>query len=40
VVDIPTSGLTAEFGHYANQDGPEVASYNWQYWNLRIEVIP
>jgi hypothetical protein len=40
VLDIPASGLTAEFGHYANQDGPEVASYNWQYWNLRVEVVP
>jgi hypothetical protein len=40
VLDIPASGLTAEFGHYANQEGPEVASYNWQYWNLRIEVVP
>jgi hypothetical protein len=40
VLDIPASGLTAEFGHYANQDGPEVASYLWQYWNLRVEVVP
>ena len=40
VLDIPTTGMTAEFGHYANQEGPEVASYGWQYKNLRIEFVP
>ncbi|HEX4966200.1 MAG TPA: hypothetical protein VF173_35655 [Thermoanaerobaculia bacterium] len=39
-VDIPTTGMTVEFGHYANQEGPEVASYGWQYLNLRIEFVP
>ena len=29
--------MTAEFGHYANQEGPEVASYGWQYANLQIQ---
>lgn len=36
VLDIPTTGLTAEFGHYADQEGPEVASYGWSYANLVI----
>jgi hypothetical protein len=36
VLDVPATGLTAEFGHYANQEGPEVASYNWSYANLQI----
>ncbi|HEY0511167.1 MAG TPA: hypothetical protein VGH73_04645 [Thermoanaerobaculia bacterium] len=41
VLDISTAdGLTAEFGHYANQSGPEVASYGWQYLNLQIRVMP
>lgn len=40
VLTVPASGLTAEFGHYANQDGPEVASYNWSYADLRVEMIP
>jgi hypothetical protein len=39
-VSIPTQGMTVEFGHYANQSGPEVASYGWQYLNLRIEFVP
>jgi hypothetical protein len=36
VLDVPANGLTAEFGHYANQEGPEVASYGWSYANLVI----
>jgi hypothetical protein len=36
VLDVPATGLTAEFGHYANQEGPEVASYGWSYANLQI----
>ncbi|PYQ67495.1 MAG: hypothetical protein DMF53_01640 [Acidobacteria bacterium] len=36
VLDIPATGLTAEFGHYADQEGPEVASYGWSYANLVI----
>ncbi|HET9209844.1 MAG TPA: hypothetical protein VFR03_05570 [Thermoanaerobaculia bacterium] len=40
VLDIPATGLTAEFGHYANQEGPEVASYNWSYANLVITGVP
>lgn len=39
-VTIPTQGMIVEFGHYANQSGPEVASYGWQYLNLRIEFVP
>ncbi|MFY9822258.1 MAG: hypothetical protein WAM82_12825 [Thermoanaerobaculia bacterium] len=38
-ISIPTQGMIAEFGHYANQAGPEVASYNWKYLNLRIEFV-
>lgn len=36
VLDIAATGLTAEFGHYADQEGPEVASYGWSYANLQI----
>jgi hypothetical protein len=36
VLDIPAKGLTAEFGHYADQEGPEVASYGWSYANFQI----
>jgi hypothetical protein len=40
VLDIPATGLTAEFGHYADQEGPEVASYGWSYANLVITGVP
>jgi hypothetical protein len=40
VLDVPATGLTAEFGHYANQEGPEVASYGWSYANLQITGVP
>jgi hypothetical protein len=40
VLDVPATGLTAEFGHYADQEGPEVASYGWSYANLQIMGVP
>ncbi len=40
VLSIPAKGLTVEFGHYAGQEGPEVASYGWSYSDLRIEMTP
>jgi hypothetical protein len=40
VLDLPATGLTAEFGHYADQEGPEVASYGWSYANLQIMGVP
>ncbi len=40
VLSVPANGLTVEFGHYANQEGPEVASYGWSYSDLRIEMVP
>lgn len=40
VLSVPARGLTVEFGHYANQEGPEVASYGWSYSDLRIEMVP
>jgi hypothetical protein len=40
VLTVPATGLTAEFGHYSNQEGPEVASFGWSYYDLRIEMVP
>ena len=37
---IPATGMVAEFGHYFGQEGPEVASPGWQYYDLRIEMVP
>jgi hypothetical protein len=41
VLDLdPATGIRAEFGHYSNQEGPEVATFGWQYLNLQIRVMP
>lgn len=32
--------LRTEFGHYDFQEGPELASYGWQYLNLKVEMVP
>ncbi len=41
VLDLdPSTGIRAEFGHYSNQSGPEVATFGWQYLNLQIRVMP
>ncbi|HEV2846610.1 MAG TPA: hypothetical protein VG477_17280 [Thermoanaerobaculia bacterium] len=40
VLDIPSRGLIVEFGHWGFEPGPEVASYGWQYSNLKIEFVP
>jgi hypothetical protein len=40
VLAVPAKGLTVDFGHYANQEGPEVAAYNWRYYDFRVEMVP
>lgn len=39
---VEPNELRAEFGHYNFQahEGPEVASFGWQYLNLRVEMVP
>jgi len=37
---VPAAGMNAEFGHYFGQEGPEVASVGWKYYDLRIEMVP
>lgn len=37
---VPAAGMIAEFGHYFGQEGPEVASVGWKYYDLRIEMVP
>lgn len=37
---VPATGMTAEFGHYFGQEGPEVASPRWKYYDLRVEMTP
>jgi hypothetical protein len=36
---VPATGMIAEFGHYYGQEGPEVASPGWAYYDLRIEMV-
>lgn len=38
-IEIPVSGLLAEFGHLNNQHLPEVASLGWKFSNYRCEMI-
>ncbi|HSK74997.1 MAG TPA: hypothetical protein VLQ45_00950 [Thermoanaerobaculia bacterium] len=37
---IPATGSIAEFGHWANQHKPEMATWGWSYGNLRVTQIP
>jgi hypothetical protein len=37
---VPSAGMIAEFGHNYGQEGPEVASPGWSYYDLRIEMVP
>ena len=40
ILTIPANGMVAEFGHYFGQEGPEVASPGWNYYDLRVEMVP
>jgi hypothetical protein len=33
-------GLNAEFGHLPGQEGPEIPSWGWSYYDLKVEMIP
>ena len=37
---IEPTGTIAEFGHWANQHKPEMATWGWSYGNLRVTQIP
>lgn len=37
---IEPGGSIAEFGHWANQHKPEMATWGWSYGNLRVTQIP
>jgi hypothetical protein len=38
-IEVPASGLVAEFGNYNNQGLPEVSSLAFAYENFRVEII-
>jgi hypothetical protein len=39
-LDVPARGLMVDFGHYANQPGPEVACFGWRFFDFRVEMVP
>jgi len=39
-IDVPKTGMKIEFGHWPDQSGPEVASYDWRYYDLKVEFVP
>lgn len=40
ILTINAGRLNVEFGHLAGQEGPEIPSYGWSYYDLRIEMVP
>ena len=40
VLTVSTAGLNVEFGHFPGQDGPEIPSWGWSYYDLRVEMVP
>lgn len=40
VLTVEPPKLNVEFGHYPGQEGPEIPSYGWSYYDLRVEMIP
>jgi len=40
VLTVPARGMTVDFGHYANQLGPEVACFGWRFYDFKIELVP
>jgi hypothetical protein len=40
VLTVSPPKLNVEFGHFPGQDGPEIPSYGWSYYDLRVEMVP
>jgi hypothetical protein len=38
VLTVKPPGLIVEFGHYPGQEGPEIPSWGWSYYDLKIEM--
>ncbi|HEY4562336.1 MAG TPA: hypothetical protein VIJ36_05110 [Thermoanaerobaculia bacterium] len=39
LLNVPVTGLVAEFGNYNNQPLPEVSSLGWKLANLHVEIV-
>lgn len=40
ILTVEPPKLNVEFGHFPGQDGPEIPSYGWSYYDLRVEMVP
>lgn len=40
ILTVEPPKLNVEFGHYPGQEGPEIPSYGWSYYDLKVEMIP
>jgi hypothetical protein len=40
VLTVAPPKLNVEFGHFPGQEGPEIPSWGWSYYDLRVEMIP
>ena len=38
ILAIHPPALNVEFGHYPGQEGPEIPSWGWSYYDLRVEM--
>lgn len=38
ILAINPPALNVEFGHYPGQEGPEIASWGWSYYDLKVEM--
>lgn len=39
ILAVEPPGLNVEFGHYPGQDGPEIPSWGWSYYDLKVEMV-
>ena len=39
-IAVKKTGMKIEFGHWPNQEGPEVSNYDWRYYDLKVEFVP
>lgn len=40
ILTIEPPKLNVEFGHFPGQEGPEIPSYGWSYYDLKVEMVP
>lgn len=40
ILTVEPPKLNVEFGHFPGQEGPEIPSYGWSYYDLKVEMVP